>query len=448
MALHQAPEEDQNSVLKEIAKHKARKTGRTVAKKLVKKGAKLAVNAALKVGAGLTKLLISLLGYIGLPVLLIFGSIIVLVLIISLAFSFFFGTGEGIEGEDKELHNYIVSRANATVDMSNNFQKRYRVPHELIASVIQLDVMSSKSNSEIKNVIKEMAAGLKPDFQTDKFNEWKETKQQVCEDGVCGEWSKPVKTDNFVEKYTHVDYWNGYTAFTYSPYVTDWKKDVKITYRDEKYKETETRDVIEYRDVARRVVVKVPYKTYVYIPYPDNDGYLVCCEKVERTLYRDEYRIVYDRVPHVVQKEFEVEKTRRIEIKTITMTRYQRFNSSKNDTEDYSHFDTFLNSHGLGMNDKKLLEINYEFIGGTINYTNWLSQYGGNYGGNYGGFTGTITPGAGVPTQYMEFYRGAEQKYGVPWYTLAAVHFVETGYGTHPTMVSSAGALGHMQVRP
>ena len=443
MALHQAPEEDQNSVLKEIAKHKARKVGRAAAKKLLKKGAKLAMKAALKMGAGLIKLLLALLGSIGAPVLLIFGSIIILVLIISLASSFFFGTGDGLEGKDKDLHNYIVQRANATVNMANDFQKRYRVPHELIAAVIQLDVMSSKEDDDLKIVVKEMAEGLKPEFRTDSFNEWKETKTQVCEDGVCGEWSKPVKKDNYVEKYTNVDYWNGYTTIRYTPYVTDWYKDVKISYRDETYTEIEIQEVTEYREVARRVVVKVPYTAYVYRPYLDNNGNLVCCERVETTLYREEYQIVYDTVPYKTEKEVEVEKTKRIEIKTTTMTRYQRFTSTKNDTEDYSKFDTFLNSYGLGMKDKQLLEINYEFIGGTINYTNWLSQFGG-YGGNYGDFIGTIIPGAGVPTQYMEFYRGAEQKYGVDWYTLAAVHFVETGFGTHPTMVSSAGALGHM----
>ena len=51
----------------------------------------------------------------------------------------------------------------------------------------------------------------------------------------------------------------------------------------------------------------------------------------------------------------------------------------------------------------------------------------------------------GVPEEYLPYYVSAGNKYGVDWYVLAAIHATETSYSTHPTMISSANAVGHMQ---
>lgn len=53
-----------------------------------------------------------------------------------------------------------------------------------------------------------------------------------------------------------------------------------------------------------------------------------------------------------------------------------------------------------------------------------------------------------IPEQYLNFYYGAEQQFGVPWNILAAVHRVETIFSTMDPMVSSVGAIGHMQFMP
>lgn len=49
---------------------------------------------------------------------------------------------------------------------------------------------------------------------------------------------------------------------------------------------------------------------------------------------------------------------------------------------------------------------------------------------------------------YINLYKAAAERYGIDWALLAAVHDVETSFSTHPTMVSSAGALGPMQFMP
>lgn len=53
-----------------------------------------------------------------------------------------------------------------------------------------------------------------------------------------------------------------------------------------------------------------------------------------------------------------------------------------------------------------------------------------------------------IPVKFIPVYIAAEEKYGVPWTLLAAHHRIETRFSTVKTMVSSAGAEGHMQFMP
>ncbi|WP_066297738.1 PcsB-like coiled-coil domain-containing protein [Bacillus sp. FJAT-29937] len=52
------------------------------------------------------------------------------------------------------------------------------------------------------------------------------------------------------------------------------------------------------------------------------------------------------------------------------------------------------------------------------------------------------------PYEYLPYYIEAGNKFGVDWFVIGAVHSVETNFSRHPTMVSSKGALGHMQFLP
>lgn len=49
---------------------------------------------------------------------------------------------------------------------------------------------------------------------------------------------------------------------------------------------------------------------------------------------------------------------------------------------------------------------------------------------------------------FKAYYEKAAERYGVDWFILAAVHHKETTFSTHPSMQSTAGALGHMQFMP
>ncbi|WP_282154815.1 lytic transglycosylase domain-containing protein [Cytobacillus gottheilii] len=59
-----------------------------------------------------------------------------------------------------------------------------------------------------------------------------------------------------------------------------------------------------------------------------------------------------------------------------------------------------------------------------------------------------LEPGELVPEEFMPIYQAAAQQYGVHWDVLAAIHKVETDFSRHPTMISSANAVGHMQFMP
>ncbi|MEN0651337.1 peptidoglycan DD-metalloendopeptidase family protein [Caldifermentibacillus hisashii] len=388
-------EQDQ-SVARRIIGRQVRKRK----KKLLKKGAKGAkklIKAAMKrFTAALAKVLTWIVGWIGLPTILMGFFIIISVIVISMVLTFFFSTGEGLNEDEKEIYNYIVQKANSTVDMESDWERPYRVPVELIAATIQLDAFTE---SDIKGVIDKMTSKLAPTFHYGSYNEWEENQVLVYEDGKLISEGSVVRTDHWVSKLDHVEYWSGYTDFIYEPEVTPWTSKEVITYREEKYYE-KTIETYTEQDVEK-------------------------------------------------QREVLVEKTKKIEVKTVTKTRRQFFHSRSNATNDYSYLDNVLNSYNLGFKDKQLIEVNYLFTGKTMNYTDWLQASGFvGMGGGYISFDGTIIPGAGVPAQFMEYYRGAEKQYGVPWYVLAALHFVETGFSTHSTMISSVGAIGPMQFMP
>lgn len=49
-----------------------------------------------------------------------------------------------------------------------------------------------------------------------------------------------------------------------------------------------------------------------------------------------------------------------------------------------------------------------------------------------------------IPQEYVEYYKKAGEKYGVPWTLISAIHRVETNFGSDLN-TSSVGAIGHTQ---
>lgn len=59
-----------------------------------------------------------------------------------------------------------------------------------------------------------------------------------------------------------------------------------------------------------------------------------------------------------------------------------------------------------------------------------------------------LQPGESIPSEYIRIYKAAEERFGVDWYILASIHYIETSFSNHNSMVSSVGAIGHMQFMP
>lgn len=53
-----------------------------------------------------------------------------------------------------------------------------------------------------------------------------------------------------------------------------------------------------------------------------------------------------------------------------------------------------------------------------------------------------------IPEEYIPIYKAAAEEYGIPWTLLAAHHRIETRFSTMDTLLSPAGAEGHMQFMP
>lgn len=54
----------------------------------------------------------------------------------------------------------------------------------------------------------------------------------------------------------------------------------------------------------------------------------------------------------------------------------------------------------------------------------------------------------GAAAKHMPIYQAAADRYGVDWSILAAIHKIETQYSGIEVMISSVGAIGHMQFMP
>lgn len=135
---------------------------------------------------------------------------------------------------------------------------------------------------------------------------------------------------------------------------------------------------------------------------------------------------------------------------TTTQTRVTTYEVNEEATEDYTRFENglFAKPYKMGVEDLKLIEVFYQSTGGRVNYAAWKNgtltgEYEYSSFGDFGDMD--VTPGSNVPAEFMEYYLGAQKQFGVPWYYLAAFHWVETKFSTHKPMVSSVGAEGPMQ---
>lgn len=374
----------QESAVKRQTKAIAKNQLKKAGKKALKKLGKVALKLALKAGLAVTKVLLAALAGIGVPFLLILGAIILVLIIIFLATSMFFSVSEE---EDLEPDAYELQQyiQNAAAN-SIDPSKPEQIPYQVPPELIisAMQLYESTNNLPEKEVVDLFVEALKPNFTYATREGFVESEQTTCEDGECNTVKK--KTPFTIEVFESVEAWDRVLDIRYEPHYNDW---VETT-------------------LNRTKTVKEPAK--------DENGAVIPGEFIERE------------VPVVIK----------------TKSRSETFVPDQFENVDYTYYDRTLSNPPFeyGMQDKLLVEALYMATGKEIFYKEWST------GNSLVGFDGTIIPGSSVPSEFMEHYLAAEKAYRVDWYYIAAIHFVETGFSTHPTMISSVGAEGHTQFMP
>ncbi|MGH8929983.1 MAG: lytic transglycosylase domain-containing protein [Egibacteraceae bacterium] len=86
------------------------------------------------------------------------------------------------------------------------------------------------------------------------------------------------------------------------------------------------------------------------------------------------------------------------------------------------------------------------FVAASTGVMRAISQLAGN-----GGVAQPTALALGeIPVEYLQLYMASAERWspGLSWTVLAAIGWVETRHGSHPTMISSVGAQGPMQFMP
>lgn len=371
---------------KQGTKNIAKKGGEKAAAKVAKLAAQAAKKLVVKGIALIGKALFALVSYVGLPAILVGLAIAILIVILMTLSTMMFGTGQGVD----ELSEEAVELREHIVQLSESsvdMTKPEQIPYRV--------------PEELLAAVIQLESMLAEGGNTGSTEDIKKLLNEVTEQ------LKP--------------------KFTYSPF-TEWT-------------ETSTR-------VCANEIEKVA---------PDGTKSMQCTAHKWSAPARSS--VTVNKITSVIAwngkgtYKYEADETDWVE-NGDTRTRAKVYVMSEQKFEpDFSKLDAILNERGYALEDKRWFEYFFESATNRqMHYLTWLEtgsvpEGAFDFGGGYG-FAGDIIPGGGVPPQYMPYYRAAEAKYGIPWHTLAAIHFVETTFSTHPSMTSYVGAIGHMQFMP
>ncbi|MGG6447734.1 hypothetical protein [Pseudobacillus badius] len=223
---------NKNKLQNTIARQ-GKKAGRALVKKGAQKLKKLAVKAVVKLGALAIKALGALIAWVGLPMVLLFGFLIVVTVVGMMISTSIVGTGEAAEefgAEAQALNEYVKELSQSTIDQSKPEQFVYRVPEELLAAVVQMDSLTKDFEEkgkadplhDYKKILKIFADKLKPQFEYETYTEVTETRTRSCdENGENCSWSTS-KTTRKVTQLVGVTAWNGNMSADYEKQTTGW----------------------------------------------------------------------------------------------------------------------------------------------------------------------------------------------------------------------------------
>ncbi|MGE7692279.1 peptidoglycan DD-metalloendopeptidase family protein [Lysinibacillus sp. NPDC097214] len=346
----------------------AKRLGKKQLKKLLKKGAKIAVQFLKKLILALIKTVVGWVLALGSPVLLVIAGIgvalLIVYMIISMAFSLF---PEILSDDELAERERYISIAN-----------EYDIPFELLIAGVQIQGSLSDYNDA---QLQEIASKLQPHSTYKNITLHSESYSVRCVNGNCTD-SSVSKSSKEVPVVDYTEKWDRIVHYDYEIEYGAWN-------RTNSYSETKCTQ--------------------------NKDGTEICNETSGYTMSRDES---YTQIP--------------------------------TETLDYTKFETAFQSppFNYSTDDLYAVEVFYALTDNWIEYKEWKNGTISVPGSGSGSYDGTVIPGSSIPSEFFKVYMAAQAKYGVDWYYLAAIHFVETRFSTIDPMVSYVGAEGHTQFMP
>lgn len=375
-------EEQEEKSATQIAQEQIKqKAGKKAKKAIGKLGKQLSKKLVSAAAAVFKKAIVYVVSLLAPYLLGILMALLALLLVYLITTMFFtIGKSELDDDYSKELLSYIEKQVDKSVDSDKPEQQPYKVPADLVVATMQI-YNSEKIGRKEKKIIKDVVKALTPTFTYINKKVTTQTKSYTCVKVANGE----KKCSNTIKETTE--------NVKVLSKVDAWDRKVSFTYKKV------SSDWTKNGDETSKTTGKDKNKT-------------------ETTEGSEQKKTSFEPEEHI--------------------------------TPDYTYLDESLRKAPLkyGDNDMKMVEVLYLAADGEIYYTEWLNgeefEFSSSSLGDVGYGDIDVTPGAGVPAEYMPFYLGAQKKYNVPWYYLASMHYQETRFGSDLSE-SSAGAVGHMQ---
>ncbi len=432
--------DEKESIIKDQAKRIVKNQAKKVAKKALKKLAKVAMKAVAKAIALGAKALLSLLATIGLPAILIIGSILIVIVLANSILSIGFSGkgGDNVDPDIKAVQTYIATKVNAEKGKYDSSLQPYIVTSDLISSMLPLMIgMADINVSDAKKKVDQIIKDLKPKSHSESFPVKVEITKNVCTWEEQPNWKVNGVSATFFEVSNKVSV----LAFGWGGPVLD--PGVPVTPPSPKPPPSKP---------------KPPEPPKETEPPPPAPKIKVCNESKETKEETVNLVTKIDAWNGTITKEYSKSwttwsctKKETSEKETETCQRKETYRHiSDNLSHNFTVFDNILNTYNIDLEQKKLMESSYEAVTSLpLGYLSWLGVSPGS-NGNSGGNTGgsgpiTIKPGDIPPASDGVFMKPANGRlsspFGMRWGRLHSGIDIASGGKNVPIYAAADGVV-------
>ncbi|RTR28129.1 hypothetical protein EKG37_17665 [Robertmurraya yapensis] len=405
---------------KEKLKRFAKKQIKQAIKKFIKKILKaLLKKLILAIAKAIAAAVAWLVGILGVPIAIILG----IVLIIGGAM-FILAPNLGLV--DDQAKQQEMRQELQTLIKESSKEPNYRPPFELVASIDMMRIIQEDKEPEDVNY-KPIVDTLTPEFTYESYDDTYEIKT------VTTTTTEVTKEETKTETYTVRE-----QVGTKREFICD----------------EEEASVMPWNLVEIRCWKQVPVYEDVVKTKTGLHPVTETVTEVDEEVKEEKKEVSHLKTAHAWNK-FETFYYKEVELKTefeLVSTKQEgnkKIEIYKRKTKewvfDHKDFEYNYTKFDQVLTDLALEESAIQLLVESLKENNIpLDGYMGTF------FDTFLEGGAGmmVPAEYLKYYQAAEKKYGVKWNYLAAIHYVETKFSSIEIMVSTVGAVGHMQFMP